>query len=420
MKKSQVTVFLIIGIVLVASAILVLVIFYNSNSQIELFTKHIEKDPITDHVELCILEQLDIIDDVFTQSGGVEMRNNSLYSDPIYLDRGTSNYPDKNDVEDMIESLLLVSLPPCISGFNNSGVATIDIDDQIDVDVTFSEDLRTIYTTIENGISVRKGEAQSFVDRFSASFESPLPQLHEKVMKGVDMLSEEPSSVPFSRIMEYASENDLFIKIKILDEETCRYSFFHKFNKTGEMVYNFLALYSFAELDTPLFINPIPTLTVNAGYPFTYQVYATGKDVSFSDSTPLFDITRNGTISFTPDIDEVGTHMALIHATDTNGESDQKYIRMIITSGNQDPIVQDIPDTTVSVGENFNYHVNASDPENDTLVYIIDGIPEDSIDALTGEISFIPNNTFREMITVTVLDTYGNSAVSVFRLEVIP
>ena len=85
-----------------------------------------------------------------------------------------------------------------------------------------------------------------------------------------------------------------------------------------------------AKYNYSLTVDPIPDMTAQVGVPFHHQVVAHGSDVSYSDMTYLFDInTTSGAIDFTPSSDDVGDHLVTVIAKDDLGN--EQYGRFNLT-----------------------------------------------------------------------------------------
>ena len=89
---------------------------------------------------------------------------------------------------------------------------------------------------------------------------------------------------------------------------------------------------------------------------------------------------------------------------------------------NEPPRITSIPTGPVTVGQLYEYQVNATDPENDTLAYAVDtnsvnaGITVSS----TGLLTWTPTAAGTQLIQLTVTDTAGNTTTQQFELGINP
>ncbi|MBI5073496.1 hypothetical protein HZA99_06790 [Candidatus Woesearchaeota archaeon] len=94
----------------------------------------------------------------------------------------------------------------------------------------------------------------------------------------------------------------------LYDNENLSFRFVHGFPYFGEY--------------TQPILYPIKNLTATAGQEFIYTVKAQGINLTYSDTTNLFDIDKKtGVIHFTPKETDVGASIITITATDINNQS---------------------------------------------------------------------------------------------------
>jgi len=99
---------------------------------------------------------------------------------------------------------------------------------------------------------------------------------------------------------------------------------------------------------------------------------------------------------------------------------DVKTVSFSIDSSNRDPSVVAIPDTFVFINILYQYQVEASDLDGDTLVYNLTGNPAWlSINNSTGLMNGTPADTGSYSITVEVDDGNGGNAQTIFDLYVL-
>jgi len=86
--------------------------------------------------------------------------------------------------------------------------------------------------------------------------------------------------------------------------------------------------------------------------------------------------------------------------------------------GNAKPVITSDPSSALTAN-GFSYHVTATDPDSDTLVFSLDQAPEGmSIDAVTGQISWIFETATEGVFPVRIVvdDGYDGHAAQVFDL----
>ncbi len=103
-------------------------------------------------------------------------------------------------------------------------------------------------------------------------------------------------------------------------------------------------------------------------------------------------INGDNTLSYTPDENFYGDDAFTYTVSDGKGGTDAAAVRVKVEAVNDAPIFTSTPVTTASVGKEYNYDVNATDPDIlDTLAYSLIIEPMGmTIDAATGLIKWTP------------------------------
>jgi len=185
-------------------------------------------------------------------------------------------------------------------------------------------------------------------------------------------------------------------------------------------------------------VNDPPTLEILPpqfalqGKPFQLKIVANDPDLKsdpteklvFGDDSPLFGIgPDSGLISFTPTNDQIGVWIANITVTDRGGLSNISSLTITVMNANDPPSIEAIPPQTATEGVQFNYQVNATDPDLkwglDNLTFL-DDTDLLNIDPRTGAISFTPTGaqTGIKRVTITVRDEKGASPQVSFDITV--
>lgn len=162
---------------------------------------------------------------------------------------------------------------------------------------------------------------------------------------------------PFNGRISFTSRNsqtgDNYVNISVTD---------------GQYTDSEVVLFHITNVNNPPVIEPILPQRANVGELFTLQINASDPDhdnLSFSDDTPLFDISAGGLINFTPVKADVGTY--LINITATDGQlNNTRILNLIVESANNPPKITNITDRII-VYRNQTFHINvtACDPDTD-------------------------------------------------------
>jgi hypothetical protein len=133
-------------------------------------------------------------------------------------------------------------------------------------------------------------------------------------------------------------------------------------------------------------VQPIPNQEIKLGQIFQYQVIASDED---NDTlTYVMDpyniglgmqIDQSGFMSWDPKANNanLSTYPVSVYVEDVNNSIPASFNMTVLpedTTTNSAPIIQSIPDQTTTLGENFTYQTQASDPDNDSLLYTINRV----------------------------------------------
>jgi len=152
---------------------------------------------------------------------------------------------------------------------------------------------------------------------------------------------------------------------------------------------------------------------------YSYDVDATdeeGVSPAFSLTTKPTGMTINsstGEISWTPTQSQIGGNSVVVSVTDGNTPITQSFT-VTVAANNDTPVISTSAVTSATESTLYQYDVDATDEENDTLTYSLTTKPSGmTIDADSGEISWTPSEAssdYSENVVVSVSDS--NTAVT--------
>ncbi|MFO0011239.1 MAG: putative Ig domain-containing protein [Planctomycetota bacterium] len=164
---------------------------------------------------------------------------------------------------------------------------------------------------------------------------------------------------------------------------------------------------------------------VDAMYQYDVQaVDPEGRSLTYSlissPSGMQIDATT-GLVTWTPALAQAGSHLVQVAVQDAEGgRSLQRFA--ILVRANQAPEILSLPITQVSVGGLYQYDVQVTDPEGDTLSYALVTHPVGmAIDSL-GRIQWqtAPGVAASHSVSLRVTDAFGATAIQNFVLTVAP
>ena len=170
-------------------------------------------------------------------------------------------------------------------------------------------------------------------------------------------------------------------------------------------------------------ITSTPVFTARADALYQYQVTGLDPDgdpVTFAlgaDAPAGMSIDDAGLVTWTPTAADTGEYLLGITATDDQGAtSTQGYLLQV--SVNAPPEILSEPPTTATRGAVYRYTVDAVDPDGDDLTYRLDSGPAGMTMDRNGRIVWRSATTDTEPqdVSVTVTDTFGNTAVQSWQI----
>jgi hypothetical protein len=202
------------------------------------------------------------------------------------------------------------------------------------------------------------------------------------------------------------------------------YTIFYALNYTeqargDQILFMFAGRYAISKQSSPLSLIPIPDQNMTIGYPFTYHVETTNivdSPLTFTDSSDVFDIDPGtGIISFYPDEKMIGTHLVEVSVSDVLGHSDVTLFYITINAVAEAPALEYIGYVHAFANEKFTYNVTQTG--NQTLYYTDDTDLFD-IGLLNGKISFMPTEEQKGVYNITIMgiNDMGQSSTAVMSL----
>jgi len=130
-------------------------------------------------------------------------------------------------------------------------------------------------------------------------------------------------------------------------------------------------------VNDPPVLARLADMTVYEHQPVSFRVDATDPDsgdrLTFKSNTPLFVISKDGWVNFTPGQKDVGTWTVYLNATDAGGLADSMTFNMTVINVNDPPanvrILSPANGTVYNDGQKMALEANATDDDGDALTY---------------------------------------------------
>jgi len=412
-KKGQVTLFIILGM-------LILVFFglyYYQLVYIETpleSTTSTEQTVVQQYVESCLTDvSQEGVQYIASRGGYYDLSEYNVrymfegmplaFDIPYYLYESKNTMPSLEYFGDSISEYIKVMMPYCLENMGNNTSLNLDIDDtNMGVETIIFENIIDISLTLP--IIINKETSQEITDTYATSFESSLYKLYITAEEINTMQKESVDSICLSCLLKYES-NGVDVAINDFVGNDNLYVLFFKLteknNTEDPMILLFAERYILGETAN-LKVDSVPDQNITVGYEYTYQVSASGKNVTYSDETDLFEINSlTGLIQFTPSLNDLGRHLIKVTVQDVLNNTDAVFFEIEVLNAVNLPILEYIDSFVAYDGEEFEYTVNATDPNNYTLYYYDDSELFD-INPSTGNIVFTPTSSEKGEYTVII------------------
>ncbi|MEC4896387.1 MAG: putative Ig domain-containing protein, partial [Oscillatoria sp. PMC 1051.18] len=183
---------------------------------------------------------------------------------------------------------------------------------------------------------------------------------------------------------------------------------------------------SHQEINLPPQILSVPTLVTNLEKPYHHPSIGYDPNGDFL----LWNLTtapvgmvidpQNGTITWQPTPNSIGTHQVTIQLSDHLGATTTQEFTLEVRGINTPPQIHSTPITSVGVTQAYTYQIAATDIDNDALTYTLTSAPDNLTINQLGQISWTPqlSQIGNHEITVMVSDTVGATTTQTYNLIV--
>lgn len=360
-KKGQITLFIILGTVLVASFTLVFYLFQKDTDIEESEIQQTQSfglitSPISSYVESCIKS---VGEDAISWIGN----HGGYFEVPAYRPddyKGTAYYfyvdkdimPPKEKVEQELSKYMDSELFFCVKNFVSFEEMGFEIE-QGEIDTTTMIRPNNVLFNVNFPIKIsREQDTKQLVSFHSLINNVRLSTIYDVSKSIISEQMKNYDSVCLSCIIDLSIENDLHIDISRLDNSSLLFTLIDYNTVIDDMPYEYRFANKYEEfscsnppLDDPnneflinciqqkikekgykFQVEDITGLTAYVNQSFSYKVNATGLNLSFADYTSLFDINqKTGEILFTPTNEQTGNHSIWIYVKDMMNEKYESF-----------------------------------------------------------------------------------------------
>lgn len=173
-------------------------------------------------------------------------------------------------------------------------------------------------------------------------------------------------------------------------------------------------------------INSTPVFDAFAGKVYKYKIQATDPDghtviYRLGDVPDGVTLSDEGVLSWIPNADQKGAQLLKVRAFDSYGAFGEQIFSVNVNSGGT-PVITSIPARTAYSGLVYNYQLEATDLDNETLGFSLITSPTGMEINISGLISWVPQqkDIGTHTIQIKVQDSVGNYDLQKYNLLVRP
>jgi hypothetical protein len=332
-KKAQLTLFIIIGIILVFSVAIVIYL----QQQIEtagfeetaLSALEEEARPIKLFVDKCLSDvATQGLYFMGTQGGYIAPPLESLSTEtstiPYYYQTGSNEMPSLTTLEDQIADYVEGALPICVNDFEAfpQEITT----EEIRVTTRINEQNVLVKAFYPITVKLQTGKEER-IENFVVQIPIRLGHIYDVAQSIVEESVKTEGQLNLNTLVGF----DVKVDVLPYDASATIFAITDSRSKVENIQYQLFFANNFGSNTGPE-LDFIPDFALDTNKQFEYTVTAHDQDgdqVTFTDDSQLFDInTQTGVISFTPRV--IGAVDAMITASDGKGKTDSTTIRFDI------------------------------------------------------------------------------------------
>ncbi len=429
MKRGQITVFIVLGIVIV---ILASTFIFIRNSAIEEDKGEIvfdSSDPVKVYIENCLESKMDDVIRLVAFQGGHYKANGYSFNKDFDINLSAEipyYYYDSIDLSTnltTIESELALGIKDAIEYCVDFSPFTYPVTAEVDrAMVETSINVKSVDSEIELPVEIERQDGITSITGFSVSMPSNIYTLYNAAKEINEEQKKYDNLICLTCIAKVANENDIYLSsFEIEDSDT--YATVYSLNDRSQDVDGWVT-FSFAhgfvlgkEKDGNVSFGFIEQQLAYADSEFYYDVNVSGA-VKFSDNSDLFEIDSvTGVINFTPSKSDLGNWITTIKAKDINNETAS---RSFLLKVEVPPLrlLEPSPELVAKVGQPFSYTFETNSDEQ-LQFYSNSDLFE--LDRMTGRVYFIPtpDDVGEYSFSLIVVDERDNILVKQLEINVV-
>ena len=327
MKRGQVTIFIVVGILALLITGIILFIVKDTSEIETVDTSSVESVKL--FVDSCLQDASTQAMRLVSMQGGYntvpEPSQNFVFLDiPYYFDQGQGKVPTKARIEHEMSEYVSRHVENCLdfSIFEEFEIK----EGEMNVDVQLTESSVFALTL---PLMITQGDIITELDRFEYSLPVNFEHVHAIIQDVIREHQLNPNYVPMGHLSVLAQDEEFTFEISYLDDDVVVYSFvFDQYQvDRKQYVFAFGSKYNWSHLGSEGRLEYVQDVEDQYCYvtdPCSYNMNIYDDPYLFEDFTDLFDITENGRIDFVSST--VGNHSVLIKISHEGSEEFHSFI----------------------------------------------------------------------------------------------
>ena len=344
-KRGQITIFIILGLLIVATFVIFLVLKEDAVTEEikvseESFTE-LKGENIKSYVDSCLEK---VTEDGLMLIG----RQGGYYQSP--LDYSILFFDDKlpyyyyedetiilgiEDAEKELERYIKDNMPVCVDNFKTFEKSGYDVTTgEILVNVNYGNKTNV---NLNYPLKFELGDSVTEMDTFTNIVDVNVKKFLEAAKELVEQNLIDKGYICLTCMEDTAESKEILIEAlpihdtSVLTNDIIMFRLEDKKStevdqENRNFTFEFIMEYLEVEEIENLKIEDLGTFEINTGELFEYVVSSNKENVAYIDNAKIFDITPEGKISFTPKKDEQGTYFITITAEDETGNKDNEMM----------------------------------------------------------------------------------------------
>jgi len=247
-KKGQVTIFIIVGIVLLIAFSLIFFLKVKITSSVE-DTFRTNTESIEYYIKNCIKISAEESIMYTASQGGYANTKEPLYNFywreiPYYMYENENTMPSKQTIEEEISRYIDYRLPLCLSNLTNFEEQGYDIEIGEPESKTIIA-LNDVFTEVNYPIEIKKGDFIKRLGRFNTKIPVRLGKIYDVIYNLTEEQVADPNYICLSCMTEKCIENDFEIKTTVQERGTIVYILIDENSKINDLPYMIVYAYKY-------------------------------------------------------------------------------------------------------------------------------------------------------------------------------